>query len=240
VLEAVFFDWGNTLSHFRWDEDLLAAGHQAALTALGRADEADEFTARFRAETLPTVLAPGAAQRLDYADELRKLLGPVTDEELARYFDAEHAVWRPARSLAHGAYELLDALHAEGIAVGIVANTWPDPPRLLRRELDEFGIAEQVDAVVLSAEIGAWKPDAAIYQAALAALGVDATVALNVGDRLVDDIEGAAAVGMLTVQALWFRIDKAEGEIEPDFMAFTPQDVLSIARGLAPSYRSNG
>lgn len=233
MLDAVFFDWGNTLSQFTWDDDLLATGHRAALATLGRAGEADDFTARFRAETLPAVLAPDAAEHLDYGDELRKLLGPVTDAELAAYFDAEHAVWRPARALAPGAHELLDALHAEGLGVGIIANTWPDPPRLLRRELEEFELTRRIDAVALSSELGARKPGAAIFESALAALGVEANDALHVGDRLVDDVQGAAAVGMLTAQALWFRIDDNPGDIEPDFMAFTPQDVLDIARSLA-------
>ncbi len=232
MLDAVFFDWGNTLSHFRWDDELLAAGHRAALATLGRVGEADEYTARFRSETLPTVLAPGAAERLDYGDELRKLLGPITEEELAGYFDAEHAVWRPARSLADGALELLDALHAEGIAVGIVTNTWPDPARLLRRELEEFDLTRRIDAAVLSGELGVRKPAAAIFETALATLGVDAAAALHVGDRLIEDVQGAAAVGMLTAQALWFRVDDPVDAIEPDFMAFTPQDVLGIARSL--------
>jgi HAD superfamily hydrolase (TIGR01549 family) len=230
VLDAVFFDWGNTLSRFEWDDELLAAGHRAALAALGRADEAGEFTARFRDETLPVVLAPGAAERLEYADELRKLLGPVSDDELARYLDAEHAVWRPARSLPPGAPEMLDALRAQGLALGIVANTWPDPPRLLRRELEEFGIADRFDAVVLSGEIGIRKPDPAIFEAALAALGVDAAAALHVGDRLVDDIRGAGDAGLLTAQALWFRADDPVDEIEPDFIAFSPQDILGLVR----------
>ncbi|HWB21493.1 MAG TPA: HAD family hydrolase [Gaiellaceae bacterium] len=232
MLEAVFFDWGSTLSQFTWDDALLAAGHQAALTALGRADEAETFTARFREETLPTVLAPGAADRLDYGTELRKLLDPVTDEQLDAYFDAEHAVWRPARALADGMPKLLYALHADGLAVGVIANTWPDPPRLLRRELEEFGIETQFDAVVLSSEVGVRKPAPAIFERALEELGVDASAALHVGDRLVEDVQGAAGVGMLTAQALWFRIDPPMAEIEPDFMAFTPQDVLGFARTL--------
>jgi HAD superfamily hydrolase (TIGR01549 family) len=233
VLDAVFFDWGNTLARFTWDDELLAAGQRAALATLGRADEADDFTARFREQTLPAVLAPDAAEWLDYGDELRKLLGPITESELAGYFDAEHTVWRPARSLAPGAHELLDALHAEGLQVGIVANTWPDPPRLLRRELEEFELVGRIDAVVVSSEVGARKPEAAIFESALAVLGVEAMDALHVGDRLVDDIQGAAAVGMLTAQALWFRVDDTSGDLEPDFMAFTPQDVLGIARSLA-------
>jgi hypothetical protein len=39
-------------------------------------------------------------------------------------------------------------------------------------------------------------------------------------------------VGMTTAQALWFRADDTPG-IEPDYMAFTPMDVLNAARRLA-------
>ena len=53
-----------------------------------------------------------------------------------------------------------------------------------------------------------------------------------VGDRLDTDVAGAGALGMTTVQALWFRADDTRGG-EPDFMAFTPMDVLNAARRLA-------
>ena len=39
-------------------------------------------------------------------------------------------------------------------------------------------------------------------------------------------------VGMTTVQALWFSADDTPS-IEPDFMAFTPMDVLNAVRRLA-------
>ena len=35
---------------------------------------------------------------------------------------------------------------------------------------------------------------------------------------------------MVTVQALWFAADDAPGLPEPDFMAFTPMDVLTAVR----------
>jgi putative hydrolase of the HAD superfamily len=86
---------------------------------------------------------------------------------------------------------------------------------------------------VLSGEVGARKPDPAIFERALGELGVDATAAIFIGDRLVDDIEGAAGVGMTTVQALWFRVDDGPAEVEPDAQAFTPMDVLNFVRRLA-------
>ena len=233
VLEAALFDWGGTLAWFEWDDGLLAAGHRAGLAALGREDEADAFTAQFVRDKLPALAAPGAAEVLDYGAELRDLLGPVGDAELDRFLDAEHAVWRPARSLVSSAHALLGSLRDRGLRLAVVANTWPEPARLVRRELDELGVAARLDAVVLSGEVGSRKPEPAIFERALAELGVDAADAVFVGDRLVDDVEGAAAVGMTTVQALWFRVDDGPGRVEPDFLAFTPVDVLAALRSLA-------
>ena len=230
MLEAVLFDWGGTLMRFTWDDELLAAGHRAGLAALGRESETAEFSAHFARETLPRLLEPGAATRLDYAAELRVLLGALTDDELDRFVDAEHAAWAPARALAHDAHALLESLRARGLGLAVVANTWPDPARVVRRELDELGVTARVDAVVLSGEVGVRKPGRAIFELALADLGVAAGNALFVGDRLVDDVQGAATVGMTTVQALWFNADDSPGKAEPDHQAFTPVDVLNLVR----------
>jgi FMN phosphatase YigB (HAD superfamily) len=78
------------------------------------------------------------------------------------------------------------------------------------------------------------KPDPEIFLRACSELGVAPGAALHVGDDLVADVQGAAAVGMKTVQALWFRADDIP-EIEPDFQAFTAMDVLNIAARLARS-----
>jgi len=215
---------------FTWDDDLLAAGHRAGLAALGRESEAAAFTARFVAEKLPALRAPDAPVRLDYADELRDLLGPVDDAGLQRFLDAEHDTWRPARALVRDAHALLESLRARRLRLAIVANTWPDPPRTVRRELDGFDITPRVDAIVLSGEVGVRKPDPAIFERALEGLGVDAAAALFVGDRLVDDVQGAAAAGLRTVQALWFNADDDAIEVEPDHRAFAPVDVLNIVR----------
>ena len=51
-----------------------------------------------------------------------------------------------------------------------------------------------------------------------------------VGDHLDTDVQGARQVGMTTVQALWFRADDIPGS-RPDFMAFTPMDVLNASGG---------
>jgi putative hydrolase of the HAD superfamily len=227
LTDAVLFDWGNTLVQFTWDDELLAAGHRAGLAAAGIDADADELTRRFHAEVLPRMV-PGE----DYGEILRGLLGELSDNQVERFVDAEHETWRPGHALLAGAHALLDALRGRGLRTGIVANAWPEPGRVLRRDLEAFGVAGRVDVAVFSTDVGVRKPDPRIFEAALDALGVDAIDAVFVGDRLVDDVQGAAELGMATVQALWFRADDTPAAVEPDFLAFTPMDVLNAVRRL--------
>jgi HAD superfamily hydrolase (TIGR01509 family) len=164
----------------------------------------------------------------DYSDLLRELGIDAVD----RFVDAEHEAWRPAHEALGSAQALLDSLRSRGIKTGLVANSWPDPARLLRADVDAFGLAGLLDVIVFSEEVGYRKPQPEIFLHALAELGVDPENAMFVGDRLDTDVQGAAQVGMATVQALWFRADDTPG-IEPDFMAFTPMDVLNAVRRLA-------
>ena len=226
--QAVLFDWGQTLVQFAWDDELLAEGHRAGLAALARDDDPVAFTERYREEVLPEMVAGD-----DYSAHLRRLLGPLTDDELDRFVDAEHEAWKPAHALVSTAHALLDSLRERGLETGIVANAWPEPGRVLRRDAEELGIAERMDAIVFSTDVGARKPAPEIFLHALGELGVDPLEAVFVGDRLVDDVQGAAALGMTTVQALWFSADDTPAPVEPDFLAFTPMDVLNAVRRLA-------
>jgi HAD superfamily hydrolase (TIGR01549 family) len=227
MLNAVLFDWGNTLARFEWDDERLAAGHLAGLAALGRGAEADAFTERF-----VDVIRPRLTPDDDYGAVLGDELG-LSEEDAERFILAEHEVWRPATALAGSAHALLESLRGQGLKLAIVANHWPEPAWLVRRDLEELGVAQRVDAVVLAGEVGARKPDPAIFEHALDLLEVEAFDAMFVGDRLDADIRGAGELGMLTVQALWFEADDATGSVEPDFMAFTPIDVLSAVRRVA-------
>jgi putative hydrolase of the HAD superfamily len=223
MIEAILFDWNNTLIQFTWDDELLEAGHRAGLAAGGSDQDADEFTARYRKLVLNDATPNDA-----YADLLREL----GVEDADSFIDAEHEVWRPAHEVLGSAQALLDSLRSRGIKTGLVANSWPDPARLLRADVAAFGLADLLDVIVFSEEVGYRKPQPEIFLHALEQLGIDPENAMFVGDRLDTDVQGAARVGMATVQALWFRADDTPG-IEPDFMAFTPMDVLNAVRRLA-------
>src|SRR4051794_31566986 len=163
---------------------------------------------------------------------LGELLAEATADEIDTFIDAEHEAWAPAFQMLGAAQALLEALRSRGLKTGVIVNSWPDPGRVVRRDIDAAGLTELLDAIVISSEVGLRKPDPAIFRLALDELAVDPPDAMFVGDRLDTDVQGAANLGMTTVQALWFSADDTPG-IEPDFMAFTPMDVLNAVRRLA-------
>lgn len=117
--------------------------------------------------------------------------GPDVDAAVA---DALYATLLDTWHAYDDTVPVLAALRAAGIRMAVLSNVGVDVRHVLRRE----GIADLVDAVVLSCDVGAVKPDAAIFAAALRAIDVDATNALMVGDSGKDDA-GAAHLGIRTL-----------------------------------------
>lgn len=82
--------------------------------------------------------------------------------------------------------------------IGIIANQ----PLGTNDRLKKFGIFEDIDLVISSAEEGASKPDVKIFEIALERAGCPPQNAVMIGDRLDNDIVPANALGMKTV---WIR-----------------------------------
>jgi HAD superfamily hydrolase (TIGR01509 family) len=64
--------------------------------------------------------------------------------------------------------------------------------------LDDFGLSRHFDSIVISETVGRRKPHAEIFEVVLGELGVRPEETLHVGDNLVADVQGAAALGMPT------------------------------------------
>jgi HAD superfamily hydrolase (TIGR01509 family) len=94
--------------------------------------------------------------------------------------------WTPYPDTA----EVLKGLHEQGIKTAVVSNIAFD----VRPAFQTIGVADCVDEFVLSYEVGAIKPNAAIFETALTRLGVPAEHAVMVGDS--DEADGGArAIG---------------------------------------------
>jgi HAD superfamily hydrolase (TIGR01509 family) len=94
--------------------------------------------------------------------------------------------WTPYPDTA----DVLGGLHRQGIKTAVVSNIAFD----VRPAFATIGADDFVDEFVLSFEVGAVKPDPAIFQTALARLGVPAEGAVMVGDSEEAD-GGARALG---------------------------------------------
>jgi putative hydrolase of the HAD superfamily len=89
----------------------------------------------------------------------------------------------------------LERLRAGGARLAVVSN-WDVS---LHDVLERTHLRGLVDAVVISAELGAAKPDPAIFRAALERLGATAAEAMHVGDSVEADVAGARAAGLEAV-----------------------------------------
>jgi putative hydrolase of the HAD superfamily len=86
----------------------------------------------------------------------------------------------------------LEQLRARGMRLVVVSNwDWS-----LTDVLGGAGMLPLLDGVITSAEVGAAKPDPAIFEAGLAAAGCSAAEAVHVGDSVDHDVEGARAAGI--------------------------------------------
>ena len=88
----------------------------------------------------------------------------------------------------------LRSLREAGLRIALISNAGMP----VRTVLDREGITPLVDAIVLSYEIGAVKPDPRNFRAALDAIGLRAEQVLMVGDSGTDDV-GGSPIGMRTL-----------------------------------------
>ncbi len=91
MLQAVLFDWGDTLMRWAPGPDLLEAGHAAGFRAIG-GEPAPGMTDRFRDVYLASFFEPGVIEEVEYPSQVRRLLGEfgieVSDEGLGLFLSA--------------------------------------------------------------------------------------------------------------------------------------------------------
>lgn len=102
---------------------------------------------------------------------------------------------REAARLYDGTLEALAALRQQGLRLALVCNV----TAASRQVPEQLGITRYLDAVIVSCEVGAMKPEPAIYLAACARLGVQPAACLFAGDGGNQELNGARTLGMRTV-----------------------------------------
>lgn len=135
---------------------------------------------------------------------------PVLDPRLVS--DRYVSFLARADFLFPGARDLLERI-AGRYPVALVTNGLSE---VQNSRLDRAGIRHLFGAVVISEEVGAQKPDPAVFRIALDRLGAGER-AVMVGDNLHSDIAGALAAGL---DACWFNVRRqpADPSITPNWV----------------------
>jgi putative hydrolase of the HAD superfamily len=231
-LQAVLFDYGDTLVQLRVNEGTLVASERVLLDALPAPSvPLDEFH-RTMLEGLRGEYERTAAdlREVHYLSLLASVLAgfgvrPAGDD-LHRAVRAQIMSWNAVRHLHPAAHEVVDALRARGLRVGYVSNTL-DPPEILADVIREEGMAERADAIVLSSRVGYRKPSPRIYREALRQVGAEGERTLFVGDRVLEDVIGPSREGMATCLATWFRRDQGD-HAQADAVAADLPEIVGV------------
>lgn len=243
-IDTVLFDMGGTIEDIHYDRGLRLKAFPKILAIL--ADEGIVLPGDDH-ETLDMILARNAEYKA--WSEKTKIESPAeaiwTEWNLRDFSIPADKVSKIAENLAYtwetsfftrkmrpDAVATLSALSERGYRLGVISNT--SSRTQVFRTLDEYGIADYFECVILSSIEGLRKPHPAIFEAALKAMGSTAPSTAYVGDTLSRDVIGAKRAGY----ALAFQITSfltagsdakvAPGSAKPDYAVERLSDIVSI------------
>jgi putative hydrolase of the HAD superfamily len=198
VVDAVIFDWGGTLTPWVTSDGRgwWRVVDRLVLAGVVPADDADRV-GRLLTEAEEGVWRRSREEhRSGTLAEIAAAAGLSCDDVL---YAAHAEEWEHATYLYPDAIEVLTALRARGLKIGVLSNTaWTRArhEQIFARD----GVDRLLDGAVYTSELPWTKPHPEAFRAAMVAIGVaDPARCVFVGDRPFDDIFGAGRVGMRTV-----------------------------------------
>jgi putative hydrolase of the HAD superfamily len=205
-LEAVTFDFWQTLAaepaqpvlHPRrvslWHELLAGAHPQERIDEVRRAIGRHREQLWRRGEMLTAAEAAAVA-----AAELDPDIDEATTDALVDAFVRSGE--GVELELTPGVADALRVLDEAGLRLGIVCDVGFTSGEQLRDVLARHGVLERFDGWAFSDEVGAFKPDPAIFHHALREIGdIEPGRAAHIGDLRRTDVAGARAMGMVSIR----------------------------------------
>ena len=191
-LRAVLFDWGDTLFHAPHAPEVIASFARSSGVRMSEERAREMWDEIWAVGKTPEEIAKGRdlsmeAHRRVWMDLFSQLDVEVPGLSRALYERVmDPHSWVPYADTR----ATLEAVRRRGLKVGVVSNV----PADLRPVFAKHGLERLVDSYTHSFEVGAEKPDPAIFLAAAKSLGVKPNETLMVGDHEVD--RGAERTGM--------------------------------------------
>lgn len=191
-VKAVFFDFDDTLQSRKgayrlYCEDFLTK-YFPGISKQEREKKLDEMEEH---------VDGGYKDREVYFPEMIALWHWENHPPLEELYDSFNNDFGKHVVLLDGAVDVLKKLKEKGYILGAVTN---GVSSLQNTKLDTAGIRELFDVVVVSGDIGIYKPDRRIFDEAARRAGVENERVLFVGDHPINDIKGALGAGMKAIR----------------------------------------
>ncbi|MEM7080801.1 MAG: HAD-IA family hydrolase [Pseudomonadota bacterium] len=207
-IQLLTFDLDNTL----WDVDKVIIAAEADMRSWMHSNVpavldhyTQENTARFRQEVIeqfPAKRHDLSFMRIQVLNLVMRAAGFDADTAMQHAQDA-FAVFFTGRNKVEFFPDALDVLARLAQSYSLVALTNGNA------DIERTGLSAYFRDAYSSADVGASKPSPDMFEAALSAYDVTASEAIHIGDNPIDDIDGAARVGMHTV---WVNLRAASIE----------------------------
>jgi putative hydrolase of the HAD superfamily len=225
TVQAVIFDWGGTLTP--WHSVDISELWRSVFNQHLTGEHADRAAAAVHAAEADLWRLAEREQRSSTLSHIFERAGVTPSEALLASYST---AWEPHTFTDPDAPALLRHLRERGIKIGVLSNTfWPRAwhEEIFRR--DE--VLSLIDGAVYTSEIDWTKPHPEAFRAAMAAIGVtDPAGCVFVGDRPIDDVQGAKSVGMRAVLI--------QGSDVPALADAEPDAVISRLAELPPLLES--
>ena len=204
MIKAVFFDFYNTLVRF-WPPldqiqhaSCLEFGFNIEPKAIGYGySVADVYFNR--ENELKPLATRSEDERLAFFAQYEQIL--LENAGLSVTLDLARQIWQVAISVPkdfvpfEDTLASLERLKQKGYHLGVLSNLRRDMDRLCQ----DLGMSPYLDFCLTSADVGAEKPDPAIFRAALERARVAPGEAVHVGDQPRSDLVGARGAGLHAV-----------------------------------------
>ena len=186
----VFFDLFDTLCTV--DEDVYYRGKRATAEAAGV--EYGAFLASWT-DTAQDASVGKLKSPFSRAERALESLGVRDRRIVAEVARLDVETIQACVCYYEGAEAALEALRSRGFGLGLISNA----TATTAFAIGPLGLRNRLDCLVFSYEVGATKPDPAIYEAAMQRSGCLPGDALFVGDGANHELDAAASLGMGTL-----------------------------------------
>lgn len=209
-VKAIFFDFDDTLQSRKGAYRLYCEEFLSKYFP-----DIDEEERNTKLDEMEEHVDGGYKDREVYFPEMIELWKWENHPPLQELYDSFNLDFGRHIVMLDGAIDVLREIKKRGYILGCITN---GVSSLQNIKLDTAGIRDMFDVVIVSGDIGVYKPARGIFDEACKRAGVKNEEALFVGDHPVNDIQGALGADMKAIRMNYGDF-KGKGLGNPDVTA---------------------